>query len=492
MTTSTGSAHASDAFPSTESILQELGKQIGLDTSAHTATINGHDPVVPSTHRIGDACAAALALAGIAVSQVAHSRGSALDKVSVSVDEAIMQLTAAFYTKLNGVNLLRLFEDPKLFHNSDFYPTKDGRHVFLLLTYPRLRDAACQVLQCPPEKKDYAKNISQWNAFELEDAINQSHGCAIALRTRQEWREHPQGKALLQQELISVTKIDESEPIPLTPLSQPDPEKDNASLPLEHIRLLDNGHVIAAPIVSRLAAEFGADVLHMSSPDYPDSAAMLNETGLGKLNAFCDLNEEEGRKAFADVISDADIYVCNYRSLELKGYSAKDLAKLKPGIIFVDITGWGRIGPWATRGGFDQLACTATGFSAEEGGFASPRLPPTYLLNDYLAGILGFAGALSALLRRAKEGGSYVVSLNLASVVMWVQDLGSFDTKEVEHLSPIDHNAASDKLSSISGPNGNTTYLGVRIGFEHIRPHFKRGAQPAGAVPFSWNQFRTS
>lgn len=477
MTTSTSS-------PSTESILLDLGKQIGLDLSADKVTIKGQDPVVPSTHRIGDACAAALALAGIAVSQVAQARGAALDKISVSVDEAIMQLTAAFYTRVNGVELLRLFEDPKLFHNSDFYPTKDGRHLFLLLTYPRLRDAACQVLQCPPEKKDFAKQIAQWNAFELEEAINAAHGCGIALRTRQEWREHPQGKALLQQNLLSITKIGESQPFPLTPLSEPE-----TSQPLEGIRVLDNGHVIAAPIVSRLAAEFGADVLHISSPDYQDSAAMLNETGLGKLNAFCDLNEESGRKGFAEVIKDADIYVCNYRSLERKGYSAEELAKLKPGIIFVDITGWGRVGPWATRGGFDQLACTATGFSAEEGGFDNPRLPPTYLLNDYLAGILGLAGSLSALLRRAKEGGSYVVSLNLASVVMWVQDLGSFDKKEVEHLSPIDHNVAAERLDRVSGPNGNTTYLGVRIGFDHIKPHFKRGAEPAGAGPLSWSQF---
>lgn len=478
------------SHPSTESILLGLGKQIGLDLSAHNATIKGQDPVVPSTHRIGDACAAALALAGTAVSQVAHARGAILDTLSITVDEAIMQLTAAFYTKVNGVALLRLFEDPKLFHNSDFYPTKDGRHLFLLLTYPRLRDAACQVLQCPPEKKDFAKSIAQWNAFELEEAINAAHGCGIALRTRDEWREHPQGKVLLQQNLISVTKIGESEPAPLTPLSQPDTAKDNASQPLEGIRVLDNGHVIAAPIVSRLAAEFGADVLHISSPDYPDSAAMLNETGLGKLNAFCDLNEESGRQGFAEVLQDADIYVCNYRSLERKGYSAEELAKIKPGIIFVDITAWGRVGPWATRGGFDQLACTATGFSAEEGGFGHPRLPPTYLLNDYLAGILGFAGALSALLRRAKEGGSYVVSLNLASVVMWVQDLGSFEPKDVEHLSPIDHNVAAEKLDHVSGPNGNTSYLGVRIRFEHIKPHFKRGAQPAGAFPLSWSQFR--
>lgn len=63
-------------------------------------------------------------------------------------------------------------------------------------------------------------------------------------------------------------------------------------------------------------------------------------------------------------------------------------------------------GTWKERGGFDQLACSVTGFSAEEGGFDNPSLPPTYLLNDYLAAIVGTAGAVEALRRRAKEGES--------------------------------------------------------------------------------------
>lgn len=477
---------AACSTPDNISIFQALATEIGLDTSPFkkNVSIKGQDPVVPSTHRLGDACAAALAVTGVAVSQLSHARGGPLDSVNVSVEEAIMQLTAAFYTKVNNVSLLRLFEDPKLFGNSTFYPTKDGRHFFLLLTYPHLRDAACQVLQSPPEKEDYTKRILDWDAFELEEAINKAGGCGVALRSREEWRQHPQGKALTGKSVVSIEKIGNTDPIPLSHLSS------GSALPLENIRFLDNGHVIAAPMTARFAAELGADVLHISSPDHTDFPAMLNETGLGKLNAFCDLNDEEDRQKFSNVLKKSDVYICNYRSLEKKGYSAKELAAIRPGIIFIDITGWGREGPWATRGGFDQLACTASGFSSEEGSWTSPQLPPTYLLNDYLAALLGLAGSISALLRRSKEGGSYVVNLNLASVVMWVQDLGGFSQEEIQHLSPIDHSAAKDKLSIVAGPNGKTEHLGIRILFDSIRPFLKRGGEPAGASELSWDEFK--
>lgn len=102
--------------------------------------------------------------------------------------------------------------------------------------------------------------------------------------------------------------------------------------------------------------------------------------------------------------------------------------------MLLDYHGWGIKGPWSGRGGFDQLACAATGFSAEEGSFDGPRLPPTYLLNDYLAAVLGAAGVLEALRRRARDGGTYRVHIDLARVCMWIQDLGLFPRAQVADL----------------------------------------------------------
>ena len=59
----------------------------------------------------------------------------------------------------------------------------------------------------------------------------------------------------------------------------------------------------------------------------------------------------------------------------------------------------------------------------------------------------------------------------------------------IEHLAPIHYHAARDRLTNIKGPNGDTEYLGVRIEFDTIKPHFKRGSEPAGASQLSWKEF---
>jgi len=77
--------------------------------------LQGQDPVTASTHRIGDATAAALALLGTSMSSLLYERSGLLDEIRVSVEDAILQLSAAFFTTVNDVGLMKFFEDPKLF-----------------------------------------------------------------------------------------------------------------------------------------------------------------------------------------------------------------------------------------------------------------------------------------------------------------------------------------------------------------------------------------
>ena len=85
-------------------------------------------------------------------------------------------------------------------------------------------------------------------------------------------------------------------------------------------------------------------------------------------------------------------------------------------------------GPWAERGGFDMEALCVTGFTTLEGTPEQPKFPPTYVMNDFVAGYLGAAGIQAALIRRATEGGSYHVRVNLARCAMWFNSLGTCDT----------------------------------------------------------------
>ncbi|MDQ1119100.1 MULTISPECIES: CoA transferase [Pseudoxanthomonas] len=460
-----------------QEVYADLRDSIGVDLNT-TVSLTGHDPVTPSVHRIGDGAAAALGLLGAAMSGLGELRGGARQIVTVDVEDAISQLMAVFLTTVNGVPAERLFEDPSLFADSDFYRAGDGRYVYLLLTYPHLRALACQVLGCPPSRRHYADAIARWDAFALEDAISGAGGTCVAVRTQAEWRSHPQGRYLAERPLIEITRIGDTQPLPLP--------GERAALPMEGLRVLDNTHVIAGPIAARLMAEHGAEVLHLSTPRYPDPQAMQVETNIGKRSAWCDLDEPAGRAAFERVLGDADIYVGSYLSLDRKGYGPLALAERRPGIVVLDFHCWGKAGPWSQRGGFDQLACAATGFSAEEGAFDGPRLPPTYLLNDYLAAILGAAGVAEALRRRAVEGGTYHVHLDLARVCMWIQDLGLLSREQVIGLPPPNAARLKDRCVRVPGPFGETTYLPTRINYSDIRPVLSRGAEPLGASACAW------
>ena len=82
---------------------------------------------------------------------------------------------------------------------------------------------------------------------------------------------------------------------------------------------------------------------------------------------------------------------------------------------------YGHEGPWSERPGFDPLACAATGISTAQGEGGAPEMVPVFA-TDYVTGSLGALGVISALRRRAREGGSYHVKVSLAQSAMWMYD----------------------------------------------------------------------
>lgn len=83
------------------------------------------------------------------------------------------------------------------------------------------------------------------------------------------------------------------------------------------------------------------------------------------------------------------------------------------------------------RAGFDMEALCVTGFAFEEGSPDSPKFPPTHVMNDFIAGYFTALGIQAALIRRAKEGGSYHVRINLARCAMWFMSLGKVERSKV-------------------------------------------------------------
>ncbi|GHF76487.1 CoA transferase [Kitasatospora xanthocidica] len=415
--------------PSTGEMVSRLLHTLGDPDPARGAediTVVGADPLVPSVHRLADAMSAAIGVFGRQTAALGEQRGHPHQRVRVRAGAAIDQLMATYHTTLSGRPLGALLDDPTLLGNNDFYRARDGRWIFIITTYPHLRDAVHSVLRCGLDKVGIARAAAGWDAFTLEEAVCARGGVACVVRTRHEWLAHPAGRYVARRPVVEIERVGDGPVRPLEPVGE-------AEEALAGVRVLDLTHVIAGPVAARLLAQFGADVLHLSRPDRPDPIPMIAMTGGGKRNAYCDLRDDHDRAAFHDTLQDADVFVHAYRGLARHGASTEELVRRRPGLITLEYHAWGADGPWGERGGFDQLACSATGFAVDE-WTDRPSLPPTYLLNDYLAAYLGAAAVATVLRRRATEGGSWRIRVTLAGVCHWVQELGLLARESVRDL----------------------------------------------------------
>ena len=182
--------------------------------------------------------------------------------------------------------------------------------------------------------------------------------------------------------------------------------------------------------MSRTLAEHGAEVLQIAHPEEFEHEALMQDPCAGfTSSAWLDLNQADARRKAYELAAGADVFVESYRTRKISnlGLSPEELAARRPGIVYASARCYSYDGPWANRAGFDMEALCVTGFTTEEGTPDRPAFPPTHVMNDYIAGYLGAAGIQAALIRRAKEGGSYHVRVNLARCAMLFMSLGTFD-----------------------------------------------------------------
>lgn len=452
-----------DAISVYRNLLQDIG--LSEDAVGGSVAITGADPIVPSRHRLGAATAGALATQGAAIAAIWKLRTGRTQNVSVNVRRAVVPgLQTAFHLYQNGCHVA---PHPRGADPTNFFATKDGRRIYLLRTtvYPDILTRLFDVLQCGYESAAMARAVSAWNAFELEEALAERRAVGVVARTRVEWLRHPQGAWLAERPPVEIEKIGESTPEPLRP----------ASRPLAGVRVLDATHVLAGPVTTRVLAEQGADVLHVTPPFRLDIHPMVIDTGFGKRTAYADLEKTEDAARLVALVEAGDVFVQSWRPgvLDKFGLSPAALARRRPGIIYVSVSCYGSGGPWQHRGGFEPIGQTASGLAVAEGSLEHPKLAVTGTLNDYLAAYLGAAGILGALLRRALEGGSYHVKVSLTRTSMFVQELGELTPGE-----------ASGAPAAIPGPEPSD--------FVEYESGFGRLCVPAPLVQYSdtpahWN-----
>ena len=474
--------------PTSQQALNQMLSAIGLRESDYKGKvkIEGKDPILASRHRFGELMAAAQAAFGMAVGNIWELRGGKPQDVTTNVRNAVHQHHGIAFMRQNGRELpftdygSGVGVDSPM--SGEFYPTRDGRFVKIELFYPRLRDAMFKVLKCAPTQRAVEAAIMQWDGESLELAIREEAGAIGMVRTAEEWRAHPVGRRLAAKPVVEIEKIGESDPIPFPKLSG------EGAKPFEGIRVLDCTHVIGGPVTGRTLAEFGADVLHLSKPNYPDHMNWRLETDIGKRAAYCDFDNEADTRQFFKLLQKADVFTCSYLNLDNRGISPKRLATSRPGIISHELRCFDFEGEWANFRGFDMLAVAVSGYVDAEGAVDAPIMPLQVIFADYLAAYVGSAAVAAALHRRAIEGGSYQVRVSLTRMCMWASEIGLLDGSALAGALPFADIAKETDLplAKINGPFGVQTYLPSMIELTDIKPGFVRGTQPLGSSLLEW------
>jgi len=387
-----------------------------------TITFRGADPVVPSTLRLGGGAAIALAAKSAALAKLWRMRGGDGQDIEVDLRSAPHRL-CPFYDRrwelLNGYPAASA-ANPSNALGFAFYLTADGRWVMPLNPYPKIKLAAQKLLGVPDDADAVAAAISKWNAADLEAAAVEAGTVLPMLRSTEELLAEPHYReALADMPLIEITKIGDSEPEPLTGGQQP----------LDGVRALGMGHVIAGAGAGRALALHGADVLNLWRPNELEHDTTYITANVGMRSATIDPYGTDGAARIRDLLAGADVFFANRRPgyLDKIGLSAEEAAAARPGIIHTTTTLNGERGPWAGRVGFDQTAGSLTGMMNLEGDGTAPALPPILVVNDYIVSWLMAAGTAEALARRATEGGSYRVHVSLTRAALWILSMGIFD-----------------------------------------------------------------
>ena len=393
--------------------LSEIWTLGGGEASAlDRVDLTGHEPALPSSFAVGTIAQATIAASALAAAEVWRQRTGRAQTVAVDMRHAAIEFRSERNLSVEGENH-RSF-DP-LF---GVYRAGDGRFVRIHTNFAHHREGMLAMLGADNTRDSVAKAIAGWNGQAFEDEAVARGLVATMTRTPDEWRAHPQGRALAPLPVLELTRIGDAPP-----------RRRSAGVrPLSGVRVLDLTRVIAGPVCGRTLAGHGADVLAVAGPDLPFAHQLVMDNGRGKLQTFLQLTNAADRATLAGLVRGADVFVQGFRpgAIAQKGFSPEQVAALSPGIVCVSLSAYGHAGPWSGRRGFDSLVQNANGLNmaeAEAAGQEAPKELPAQAL-DHASGFLMATGAMMALKRQAEEGGSWLVRVSLAQTGDWLTKLG--------------------------------------------------------------------
>jgi crotonobetainyl-CoA:carnitine CoA-transferase CaiB-like acyl-CoA transferase len=197
--------------------------------------------------------------------------------------------------------------------------------------------------------------------------------------------------------------------------------------PLAGMRVLELAQIMAGPTAGMMLADLGADVIKIEKLPGGDDTRAYREPRVNGASApflmmnrnkrgiAINLKHDKGREVLKRLVKDADVITENYRrgTLEKLGVGYDVLSKINPGLIYCAISGYGRDGPFADKGGFDLIAQGFAGLMSITGEPGRPPVKPGNPVADINAGLLAAMGVIAAYVHKLRTGEGQVVDTSL-------------------------------------------------------------------------------
>jgi crotonobetainyl-CoA:carnitine CoA-transferase CaiB-like acyl-CoA transferase len=197
--------------------------------------------------------------------------------------------------------------------------------------------------------------------------------------------------------------------------------------PLAGVKVLELAQIMAGPTCGLMLADLGADVIKVERVPGGDDTRLMNRPSVkGESAAFMAMNRNKrgialnlklpaAQDALKRMVTRADVLTENYRkgALDKLGLGYEALKALNPGLIYCSISGYGRSGPYADKGGFDLIAQGLSGLMAVTGEPGGAPVKVGSPVCDINAGLLGALGVVAAYVHRLKTGEGQLVDTSL-------------------------------------------------------------------------------
>ncbi|CAJ0628073.1 14049_t:CDS:10 [Entrophospora sp. SA101] len=238
--------------------------------------------------------------------------------------------------------------------------------------------------------------------------------------------------------------------------------------PLDGIRVLELGQLIAGPFCGTILGYYGAEVIKVEPPKTGDPLRVWRHLdidgvspwfrSMGRNKKSCEINlrTDDGRKLVRKLADSSDILIENFRpgTMEKWNLGPDELSKTNPSLIYTRVSGYGQTGPYALKPGYASVCEAMAGFRHINGFPNQPPVRPNISLGDSVAGLTAALGSVMGLLARDKIKSNTVDTMMITGQVI---DVAIYESmfNMMEGILP-----EYDRFGEIRQPSG-TTVTGI-------------------------------